>query len=442
MATNSDFITRVATFISETTLTSYAWAECIALNLLSTIMGPDRVIIDKMGKLNLNLFFLIIGPSGIAKKTTPIKTYTGEIFRKLSDKLDYQFELPSRYSVEGMIHYLAEKSVGSIIRDEFTSIFKEAQNKDYLADSLEFMSELYDGKIMPRTTLTWKTVPKTYCYVTLLAATTPYLYRVMKPDFFTQGTGNRMLIVVYDTDQVNDKQIDPEDFFQGPKFEAIRDDFIDETVENLAEIRNSNFRYLNPDEDAGRLWSEFELECRKQAKIRFTSNTYDLNYGYLSRLPEMILKLSGLYAVSRSWQSLCLEGCPRDLIIIQEDMKRATEKGWYHYNQFCKMMGQWRLRPEHGLVQSFDEQISLVLDYITVNPAVSLTELRRSVAKWDERTIKEVFKYLHQSDKIKIVKGETSTGRGRKPIQFYPFDAKFSGQELTDWRVIKDWLDL
>jgi len=385
-----DFIEQVAEFIEKTTHTSPQWAESIAASLLSTMMGPERYISDTKGRLNLNVWFLCVGPSGIGQKTTPLKNYMLPILSKATEILDYPLILPSRYSVEKMIGYLDEHNLGIIIRDEFTAMFKEAYSKEYMADSLEFLSELYDGIIHPRATWAHGVNKMKRCYVNLIAASTPYIYKVMKPDFFIQGTGNRIFIVLFDIDNVDKEKLNHETFFRGPIFEDKREQFIDEVAETLARIRHCNVNYIIPDEDASEIWANFEYECRGLAIDRFKKNTFDLHYSYLSRLPEMTLKLSGVYAMSRSWNTLTLSGCPSELMILEMDMKKAVDRGWYHYKQFCKMMSQWRTTPERAFVQSYHEQAMYILDKIELDKkSISWTSLRR-LATWDTRTWKEV----------------------------------------------------
>lgn len=443
---SKDFINQVSNFIQDTTMTSKVWAEAISLNMLSTVMGPERYISDEKGKLNLNVWSLIIGPSGIGQKTTPIKTYLLPILAKTTEELPdkYPLILPSRYSVERMIAYMAEKNLGSIVRDEFTSMFKEAYSKEYLADSLEFLSELYDGIIQPRATWGHGINKMTKCYVTLIAATTPYLYKVMKPDFFTQGTGNRILLIVFDVENVEDKKLNHETFFRGPAFEEKRENFIDDIAEHLAKLRHARVRYFIPDEDAARIWTKYELECRTISKKRFKKNTFDIHYSYLSRLPEMALKLAGLYAVSRTWGILCLSGCPPEMLVLEQDMNRAINRVKLHYDYFCKMLEQWRTRPERGIAYSFEEQAEFILEKVKSSPGIGWTELRR-IGKWDTRTWREVLKYLHQAEEIVIVLGKS---RGRPPTLFYsnppPFNLNSTNTKkvFKDWRQIEGWLNL
>ena len=56
-------------FLVEQTDTNYDWAESIATSVLSTVLGSRRYLYTKQGAVKMNLFFLYIGPSGLAKKS-------------------------------------------------------------------------------------------------------------------------------------------------------------------------------------------------------------------------------------------------------------------------------------------------------------------------------------------------------------------------------------
>lgn len=439
---SEDFITQVGEFLTETTLTNPRWAEAIATSLISLVMGPERYISDIKGKLNLNVWFLCIGPSGMGQKTTPMKTYLLPILAKMTEISDYPYILPSRYSVESMIGYMDEHNLGAIIRDEFTSMFKESYAKEYLADSLEFLSELYDGIIHPRSTFSHGTNKMKKCYVNLIAATTPYLFKVMKADFFTQGTGNRIFIVMFDDESVSFKPLDPDNFFKGQVFEDKREKFIEEVAEILCKIRQTNAQYLIPDdEDASKIWTEFEYQCRTKAREKYKKNAYDLHYTYLSRLPEMVLKLSGVYAMSRSWSILHEKGCPRELLIIEQDMKKAVDQGWYHYEQFCKMLNAWRKVPDKSFVQSYQEQGAFIVDKIESTKEGNLKWYKvRKDLDWDSRTIKEAIKHIHQTHKIVIVHADSKGGR--KPVKLCLPHKIVPGLIIKDWRTIEGMLNL
>lgn len=439
-----DFIDQISSFISSTTMTSIRWAECIATSMLSTIMGPDRYISSNKGKLPLNVWYMCVGPSGLGHKTLPMKVYLIPILIETSERLTdkYPLVLPSRFSVEGLINYMSKRSMGSIVRDEFTGLFKEAYNKDYLADSLEFLSELYDGIVQKRTTISHKTQDVRKVYITFITASTPYLYKVMRADFYTQGTGNRIMIELFNADDLSEDRINSKDFFRGPIFEARRENFISDIADTLSEMRHCNVQYFIPDENAAEVWSQFEYRCRMIAKERFRNNTYDLHYSYISRSAEMVLKLSSLYAFSRAWDRVILDDAPPELIVLDVDMKRAIDKAQHHYNEFKRMLDQWRIRPEPVLARTYEEQASYIMDALYEHvDGVNWTELRKS-AKWDTRTWFEVLKYLYESEKIVIVQAE-STG-GRRPIKFFENKSSIEvkGTRLGDWRIVQGILNL
>jgi len=438
---NEDFITQVADFIEDTTMTSRAWSECVATSLLSTVMGPEKFISDRMSKLNMNVWFLMVGPSGLAKKSLPLKSYLFPILLKVSDYLpdNYPIILPSRFSVEGLIEYLSEKSMGCIARDEFTSMFKEAYNKRYLSDAIEFLSELYDGTIQKRSTISHGTHEIRNVYVTFIAATTPHLYKVMKPDFFVQGTGNRILYEVYEDRDL--PPIDPDDFFKGPIYEEEKEGKIESIAETLAKIRHSNVQYLIPDEEASEIWTKYEYEKRNEARRRFNEDNYDLHYTYISRMAEMVLKMSGLRAISRAWNVVIRKDMAAELIILESDMDWAIRKVEHHYEQFCRMLDNWRVRPEPLAARTLNEQAFYVIEKLKDKErGVPWWKLRKST-KWEVSTWREVLKYLWDTNSVRIVEGE-STG-GRKPILFYDISVdNIRGVELKDLGLILQRLHL
>jgi hypothetical protein len=442
---NEDFITQVANHISKHTGTSPRWSEDIATSLLSTVMGPDRYISNQKGRLPLNLMYMTIGPSGLATKTLPLKTYFVPILIKMTDLANYPFLLPSKWTPEALTGYLKEHSVGCMYRDEFTSMFKEAYQKDYMSDSLEFISELYDGTIQKRITIAHGLGEYEKVYVTMISATTPYVYKVFRVDFYIQGTGNRILLEIFYEEDIPNDRLDPESFFgKGPELENLRIQFINNVAESLFKIRESNVQYLFPDDDSAELWCQYEHECKSQALQKYKTDHFDLHYSYQDRLPEMALKLSGLYTISRLWDKIILDDAPRELIILERDMRRAIDKANYHFEQFERMLQEWRTVPAPTKIYTHDAQAQFILGALHNNQrGLSWTELRR-LAKWDTSDWREVLKYLHQAEKITIVLAENE-GAGRRPIMFLeiaPNMALPKGKVFTDWRQIEDWLSL
>jgi len=437
-----DFITQVASFISNSTKTSYNWAECVTTSMLSTVMGPRRYISNVIGKLPLNVWYMCVGPSGLAKKTVPLKNYLIPIIARVGQ--DEKLIMPNRFSIEGIIKYFPENGTGSIIRDEFTGLLKESRSKDYVVDLLEFLSELYDGTIQKRATITHQVNEIKNCYVTFITATTPYIYKVMRPEFYTQGTGNRILIELFDVEAIKENSCNPDEFFQGKAFDKKREDFIHEVASILDEIKDCNARVFVPDDDAALEWTKFENECTQVAKSTYKKNMYNLHYSYLARSAEMALKLSGLYTVSRNWDRFLIDDAPDLAIILKSDMMRAIKKSKHHYQQFCKMLEQWRSRPELKTFSTLHEQADGVYDKLRQSPKpLTWTELRRAFG-WDDYNWRNVLKFLHDTQKIRVTFGDSTQKGGRRPTLFYD-DSEVTivdGKVIGDWTVIQQKLRL
>lgn len=438
-----DFISQVATFMFNSTKTSYSWAECVATSMLSTVMGSKRYISDVIGKLPLNVWYMCVGPSGLAKKTVPLKNYLTPIMIRVGQ--DEKLVMPNRFSVEGYIKWISEQEPeGIMIRDEFTGLLKEGASKDYIVDLLEFLSELYDGTLQKRATIAHKLNEIKHCYLTFITATTPYLYKVMRPEFYTQGTGNRMLVELFDVDSIKESNCNPDEFFQGRAFDRKRDNFIFEVATILNEIRKCNARVFVPDDEAALEWTMFENECTKIAKSTYRENMYNLHYSYLARSAEMALKLSGLYTVSRKWDMLLIDDAPDITIIEKVDMERAIKKSKYHYRQFCRMLEQWRSRPEKRVFSTLHEQADGVYYKLrqTRGP-LNWTELRRTFG-WDDYSWRNVLKYLHDTERIRVTFGSSTKRGGRRPTLFYDdSDAtQVEGDVVKDWSVIQQKLKL
>jgi len=405
------FIGEYSKFITSRVPTSKDWAESVAIAMLSTCCRPDRIIRTKIGKLRLNLFHLVIGPSGLSYKTVPLKDYCLPTMLEVSKKLKYNTILPSGFSIEGMIEYLDKvQNVGIIIRDEFTTLFKEFYHKKYLSDEMEFLSQLYDGLMQMRYTRRAKLDHVVSCYVNLLATTTPYLYRVMKPDFFIQGIGNRILYTLFDGNDV--PKCSFEELFPLPESDEL-DDKIALFAESLAKIwKEGNPLRIHPNKAAGKLLAEFKYKMESEAMQRQRKDPYDLQYSYLHRLPEMTIKLAGVHSISR-----CYKEEFRAVHVLNEyDAKWAIAKAERHLEYFREMLNRWAMvtveEPVRTQRPDF-EYAKLVLSRL--GGKATHTQVIRYTG-WSGDKVRNVMNTLSQAKVIKIYKGESSAKGGPKPV--------------------------
>jgi len=362
--------------------TSPDWAESIALTVESTVLSKVRVL-TKIGPLSLNIWNLMIGPSGLAYKSTPLLYYVYPTLAALTQLIDKPLIMPGRFTLEGMLEYLSAKHTkgplngtpmhneGCIIRDEFTSLFKAVYSKGYMADMMEFLSELYDGSMQKRYTRSYKLEHSENVYICLLAATTPYLFSVMERDFFVQGTGNRILYMMFEP--VDLPTIDAEEFFISGEEHRNRVAANEKFSTKLADMYNSNLRYIFPMPEAGTIWADYKMGKDKEASDRYRLNSQDLEYSYIQRVPEMTLKLAALATVSRAQDTI---GKLRadTLMITEEDMRWAVMKSENHLRHFRILLDKWIATPTARPIEIEERELKYVLSFIEGNPDGFLTQ--------------------------------------------------------------------
>lgn len=409
------FIPEFRDFLLDHVPTSRDWAESIAISLLSTAVGGDVFVRSKIGHLKLNLWFLMVGPSGISYKSVPLNYYVFPVLTRLTEELKEQTIMPSRFSIEGIIQWLTKHPQGNIVRDEFTTIFKET-TKGYLSDILEFLSELYDGRMQKRFTRKMQLEEVTNVYVNFLGATTPYLYRIMKPDFFIQGTGNRILIVKYEGLDEKTLKERPEDFFYDIQQDILKNEKLVGYAKELAKIRQSPVEQLVPMQDAGQKWLDFREKITIRANEMFKSDIYNLKYTYIMRLGEFTLKLSGLHAISLHYKKL--QGIGREMPIMVDDMEWAIQKIKNYYKHFEDLLSDWKPE-EQAEPMSLGDAISRLYNVLCLYQQGMMWEEIKARFTWESRFLKEAILSLFEQRKVGFAVGTTESGKGRKPTVVY-----------------------
>ena len=357
--------------------TSRDWAENIALTVLSTVCG--RITLDtKIAPLPLNIWSLMIGPSGLAYKSTPLNYYVYPTLAEITELIDKPIIMPSKFSVEGMIEYLSKReqgryvhNEGCIVRDEFTTLFKESRNKQYQADIMEFLSELYDCTVQKRYTRKAKLEEVSKVYITLLAATTPYLFDIMERDFFIQGTGNRILYTIFEPKRP--KRLDPDDFFVTREREMERERRLSEFAGRLARVYLSNLRCVFPMDEAKQLWCDWQYKLNSEALKRYHRNRMDVIYTYVQRVPTYALKLAALSAISRSYVTIPkLRG--DTIMCMEQDMEWAIAKAERHIKHFYALLEAWEVMPEESKPEVHERELRRLLRFIKNSPDKMLTQ--------------------------------------------------------------------
>ena len=330
------------------------WAEVCARTALAT--GLKNIKIAYAGRpLSLNQFNMCIGMPG-SKKTLPLR-YAQAIISRLNYLSKHDYIFPEKFSVAGMTDQLSELKKGSekkyppvykyecgtIFRDEFTALFKQARKVDWAIDMLEFLSELYDGYSSKKRTKEHGLQKAPESYVNLLTTTTYDFLSKVDDDFFNQGTGTRFLYTVIEPDDITIEHLDRRLFQKN----AIKDR--ETTINKYAELLRklysiTELKELRLTMDAFRIWNEHDFKVHNIWLSKARVDPTNWEYPYLNRLPEYTLKLAGLYSISRQIEFLIrLKENDRleqleDITIEGMDVERAKATVLKHHEEFKKLV--------------------------------------------------------------------------------------------------------
>ena len=115
--------------------------------ILSLVFGEYGHAHPKFGKLRLNLWFLVMGKTTRARKSTS-RNLMLKIIKGLQNST-HQYDEGSNFTSEGLENALLEKPRQSslIHRDEVQGMFSEVKGKNYMAGLNDVLTALYDGEV-------------------------------------------------------------------------------------------------------------------------------------------------------------------------------------------------------------------------------------------------------------------------------------------------------
>ncbi len=325
---------------------------------------------NKASSLPLTTWYLIILPSG-DWKTVPIKKWDMKILEKVEENIGRQKRLMlSRFSDEGLIKHLTWHSIevyneetgenekfstigndGVIIRDEYTGMMKGIRKKDYMAESMELLSEIYDGIVGRRATVKHGEQSVFSCCMSFLAATTPYIYTFPIGVDILQGGMNRMNPITF-IDEENDEELPPE-FFDADDNENIKDNI----ANKLTKLINlPSLKMIVPDDECRDRWIAYELKYRL---LKRKCGILNPIRGFYARQAEKVLKYSPLYYLSRNFDRLVAAGGSTGSLLTYEieDMERAIKTQEFYLKNFKKMLVDWKAMPKDSGKLSSDRGI-------------------------------------------------------------------------------------
>lgn len=454
-----DFIKAWIKVISQYTDANPELIEATGLYLLSTLIGhkawinsvPDiNPFAEKPEEtgLKLNIYTLIIGRTARSRKSTVIKKVEEFIKRVKPEILMPRLMTPEALKDELEIRKEGSYSWGTWIVDEVAELYELARKKDYMASMQSLLQILYDGAGYSASTITRGKVLTGKVYFTFLGASTEILVlnKLIRDEDFVHGFLGRF-IIIYDKGTRNRRPRR----FETPKRDPMAMEIVEWAL-NLLSIKK--FIILQPTPEAEELINE--IESKNDEEISKLTNLYlfispetKMKYLlglYCSRLTTNLLKLAGLYRISRlaledlkRMQSLddpnikitvddilenpsILDELRQEIIFIE---KQDVERAWKFLSKIVVPSVEEIVKLMHAETLNFEIQVSTVKVIIKKYgteidgyPAIDRTTLYKkwfNVTKLPSEYLEKVLKHLRAEGSIREITRKTS---GR-PKTFY-----------------------
>lgn len=147
---HTTFIDKYVDWATSKTDSAAVYHVASAFTVLSLVFGEFGHIAAKFGEVRLNLWFLVMGKTTRARKSTSRRLML-KLLHALQSEGDpgYQYDEGSNFTAEGLENALLEKPGRSslIHRDEVQGLFKEINGKNYMAGLNDMLTALYDGLV-------------------------------------------------------------------------------------------------------------------------------------------------------------------------------------------------------------------------------------------------------------------------------------------------------
>lgn len=350
-----NFIDEYKQFILNNIPADPNWAEDIATILLSTAIG-DKFICTSHGELQLNIWIFAIGRSRIGYKTQPMKMFAIPVIN------DLELSFPGEFTKEALTEHISGsneaigKTSGLIVRDEVGTIFKEPR---YNSSLLEFLSMMYSGNIPSRRTRKAGLELGGKCCVSFLGATTPYMYKLLKDEHFTQGFANRILWDVLDplVEEITESEL----FHSrhgNDKLNQTREDFTHwlRSVRDATPAEYHSILTLN--DNTRQLLTDFKNEMtRTSASLSDT----DFMGTYYGSCAENAIKLTCIRGIGKYYQLMHSKSdFEQEITIIKKDAEWAIAKVRRHTKMFIKIIKNWTIKIEENPIESDKELLSVL----------------------------------------------------------------------------------
>ena len=374
-----DFVETYKGLMTQITDAPVEFIEASALFLISSAVArnfqfmslPDAPIfkqsLDPMqtgGRL-LNLWFVLIGRSRIARKSTVIGRA-----KELIELIDEELLLPTDFTPQKLISILAEKTRNGETRavwihDEISGFFEALRKADYMVTTDAILSKIYDGTTYVRATVSRGKETIVNPYLTVLVASTEYLPTLFDETRLRQGFLNRFIYVVG----------------QRKRRLALRSSLTPEE-ERIAKLvyvwldtvyRREIPVFMNFNAEAKSKYDEFEAKIEENIEKK----ELGIYEGYYGNLPNFLIKLSCIFRISRMTVDEISEYSRPVLEVEEEDFERAEKYVWQTWKWFEEVVKMMRTTALSKPVLTEENKLEMVYSIISRYGRITRSELYR-----------------------------------------------------------------
>jgi hypothetical protein len=351
---------------SDSQETAWSFDLLCALWVLSSIVGPGVQVARGSDRLALNLYILLVAPSGVARKSTALA-----LAQRVWDRCrpPPSITITQRLSPERLNEKLAISPHCAFVASELVSLLGRA-GYSHLLPSL--LTDIYDcqGSIYP----------------TFLAASTPtWLAKSLTPEIITGGFGSRLLTVTATR---------PKRTIPWPEEREDEQGFLERAERLLRACGGSGTLVLNREARASYV--------RWYAKHSLRQHTGDYSPAFASRQPDHTLKVAGLLSLNRGSTIIDRD----DVLAAQCLVDMCARAGASVFGA----VEEPRARTRADVLESRIVDLQHVLERGGTDWVSQATLTQHFAHRLNARGLRNILDAMHD---LRMVQRAESTGRGR-----------------------------
>jgi hypothetical protein len=351
---------------SDSQETAWSFDLLCALWVLSSVLGPGVQVARGSDRLALNLYILLVAPSGVARKSTALG-----LASRLWDRCrpPSSITISHRLSPERLNEQLSTSPHCAFVASELVSLLGRA-GYSHLLPSL--LTDVYDCH--------------TSVYPTFLAASTPtWLAKSLTPEVITGGFGSRLLTVT---------ATGPKRTIPWPEERENEQGFL-ERAEGL-------LRECHPTDTLTLSGSARTAYVRWYTRHTAHQRDGDYSLAFASRQPDHVLKLSGLLSLNRG--SALID---RDDILAARYLVDVCARAGASVFGNAERSGE---RTRTDVLESRIVDLQRILERGGTDWVSQSTLTQHFAHRLNARGLRNILDVMHD---LRMVQRAESTGRGR-----------------------------